>query len=608
MKDHRMGRITALLSAAVSLCTMALPVSAAQSEETGWQKTANGYIYVTENGFAATGETVIDGNYYLFAPNGILQTGWQTVGGLRYYYVPETHSIQYGWIQWRDAEYYVTKGTGKATGITQTDLGLCFFDEYGVLRYGWQTDADGNRYYADINGVLTTGEVVIDAMPYLFDDNGIQLLGWQTIHGNRYYFNEEGNGRYQWLIQGDCRYYLTPETGAYVGEHAIDGLPYAFDENGVQYLEWYTFSDGSVAYFDPDTGDAVTGMQSIDGSLYYFSDDYRMQTGFQTIADAVYYFTETGSLQTGFFEADGSRYYSDADGVLQTGWLTVEGNRYYCDEAGVILTAWQTIDGITYYFNPMGMMCSGWQFIDGYTYYFDEDGTMLTGIITVKDKHYALDAQGRRMGEGWFDTDDARYFCNADGTLFTGWRLIDGKYYYFNSNGTMAVSTTVDSYIIDENGVASTALRTQVAKLLQLSGTNANSIYTYTSTNYRYRRIEDTRTFAELEAAGWDTLVEYTLANGRGVCYYLAATTDYFLQLAGYQTRIVYATHNTGDHYWCQAWYNGAWHNYDPTFTNRCDLPWNEIITRGSYTVYGFAQISYNERGDYLGISYEPAS
>lgn len=565
MKKCGLRRFVAMLFAATTVAMLPCHASA-DADETGWKSTSNGYRYLLADGTYAVGEMVIDGQMYLFAPNGMLQLGWQTVDGLRYYYAPDTRLPRFGWLQWRDGVYYITEEAGKSVGFTQTDRGRCYFDAYGVLQHGWLNEAGEQRYYADAQGVIVTGEFAIDGLPYLFDAEGIQQLGWQQIHGKRYYFNADGTPEYQWLRQEDGTYYLTVKDGMLTGEQIIDGKPCVFDENGRQIHGWYAYQDGSVAYFDDD-GDALSGLQSIDGSLYYFADDYRMQTGFQSIADAVYYFGSDGSLQTGFIDCDGDRYYSNAQGVLQSGWVTVEDQRYYCDANGMLLTDWQIIDDMTCYFTPMGALSTGWQQIGGKTYYFAENGAMAIG-----------------------------------------WQLLNGCYYYFGTEGAMVVSSTVDGYILDANGVASTPMRAQVAALLAQCGTAPADIYAYTTSHYRYKRIEDTRTFAQLQAAGWDSLVEYTLANRQGVCYYLAATTDYFLQLAGHQTRIVYAHSGTGDHYWCQVWNGTEWRNYDPTYQSRCNLSLEQLFALKQYTIFGYAEVTYNERGDYMGITYTAAS
>lgn len=628
MKIKSLQRLFAGITASLLLCSgigTALPVLAAEESDGQWQRSNAAYYYVLPDGTYATGEQQIDGTWYLFAPNGALQTGWQTVNDLRYYYRPRSNTAVFGWLNWRDETYYITKEQGKASGITETDRGLCYFDSYGVLQYGWFTDENGSHCYSDDEGIMAFGETVIDGIPYLFSESGVQQLGWQTVSDKLYYYApDSGTARFEWLTLDGINYYLTPSQGAYIGEWQIDGIRYAFDENGAQIKGWHTFSDNTVSWYD-QSGDPVSGMQSIDGELYYFSDDYIMQTGFQTIADAVYYFSEEGRMQLGFCTIDGCRYYFDENGELHTGWLVLNGDRYYCGEDGVILTEWQTIDGNTYYFSSNGIMSTGWQTIEGKQYYFTENGAMCTGRQTIDGAVYYLGEDGVRQSgivilEGvsyafgedgvlceqeWYITPDAAYYCDENGALCSGWLCIDGAYYYFGDNYAMAVSTTVDGYLIDEQGIASTEMKAQVMALLSDAGTTPDSIYAYVTANYRYRRIEETRTFEQLEAAGWDSLVEYLLVNKRGVCYYLAANMDYFLQLAGYETRIVYANHNTGNHYWCQVLLDGEWRNYDPTYTSRGNMSWGEIIAAGNYTAYGYLTVEYNERGDYLGITYE---
>lgn len=60
--------------------------------------------------------------------------------------------------------------------------------------------------------------------------------------------------------------------------------------------------------------------------------------------------------------------------------------------------------------------------------------------------------------QGWTRNDGGQYMYYKDGKVFTGWydEGTNGKRYYFYADGILAVSTRVDGYEIDENGVMKT--------------------------------------------------------------------------------------------------------------------------------------------------------
>ena len=107
---------------------------------------------------------------------------------------------------------------------------------------------------------------------------------------------------------------------------------------------------------------------------------------------------------------------------------------YYKD--GKALTGTQTIDGVKYVFNTDGMLKTGWV-KDGDNWRFYSGKTMSVGF-------WDLGASGNNK----------TYYFAKDGLMVSGkWLEIDGNWYYFNTDGSLARSTKIDGYEVDEKGV-----------------------------------------------------------------------------------------------------------------------------------------------------------
>ncbi len=276
-------------------------------------------------------------------------------------------------------------GVTEATGTTDST----------TLTPGWQESDEGRRYLRT-DGTYAVGSQEIDGVWYLFDYNGVQKLGWRTVNGiRRYYSPETGEPIYGWVSTGGYRYYVNSVKGKLTGEIKVGGIRYMLDETyGSQALGFCTFSDDTVSYYD-ETGEPVSGWQTIDESKYYFNSSYIMQTGWQTLSGSKYYFAEDGAMQTGFQTISSKMYYFNDDGIMQTGWQTVSGKKYYLNSSGVVQTGWQTISGSKYYFDTTsGAMLTGWQTISDSKYYFGSDGKMYTGNQTIDGTLYHFSDTG----------------------------------------------------------------------------------------------------------------------------------------------------------------------------------------------------------------------
>lgn len=264
----------------------------------------------------------------------------------------------------------------------------------------------------------------------------LTVSGWQT---------EEDGGR---------RYY-DPETGQPVtGVQEIEGVYYLFDFAGVQKTGWRTVN-GIRQFYDPETGQLCSGWISYRENRYYADTDTGKQTGELTLSGNRYYLDEEyGCQHLGFcsFPDKTVSYYME-DGEAVSGWLDVNGRLYYFDANCQMQTGWQTIGGKKYYFGDTGAMYTSWHNIGSFRYYFSSSGVMQTGWQTIGSSRYYFNSSGA-MQTGWQTISGSRYYFNSNGIMLTGRQTIDGNLYFFQENGAMRTNTTIDGYDIGADGVA----------------------------------------------------------------------------------------------------------------------------------------------------------
>lgn len=121
------------------------------------------------------------------------------------------------------------------------------------------------------------------------------------------------------------------------------------------------------------------------------------------------------------------------------GWAKNDDGRYMYYKDSKPLTDWQTIDGVKYYFYSTGVLQTGW----------------------VKDGNNWRFYSGNKALVGWWnigsETNKKRYYFDVNAVMVPyKWLQIDGKWYYFYSDGSLAVSTKINGYKVDENGVRKT--------------------------------------------------------------------------------------------------------------------------------------------------------
>lgn len=580
----------------------------------GWVKDERGSLfYRDDSGELLTGEQEIDGELYLFAKNGVLKTGWRTVGGVRRYYhindgTADHGKPVYGWVTDSGKRFYVSKENGKLSGCTVEDDGKLYYllDKGDAADEEMFINAGDKQYYVTADGTLAAGSLEIDGITYTFGEDGVIRTGWVSADDKEYYFSpEDGTAQIGWLTFEDGKYYVTKENGKATGIFAIEGVAYDFGEDGKVKSGWveyngtkrcfnedgtfktglcsiegedYVFAksgllakglivvDGKIYFTDAD-GKAQKGRIKIDSDAYLFGEDYSAVTGIVSLDGDRYIFGTDGIMLKGLTEYQGKTYYLGEDGKMLTGRIRIGSDKYYFNENGEMSTGLLTIDSNKYFFGDDGKMAAGFMEIDGKTYFFNaETGAMSFGRIRVGSDKYYFTEDGS-MFTGLATLSDGKYFFGADGKMTTGWQEIDGKKYYFDPNsGAMVTNKVVGDYNLTADGsaVGLSALQNRAKQIIAGTDGSMKGSYDFVRRNNQYRQIESTRSLSQIQSMGWSYFAEYALNNRFIVCYYYAAVLDLLYQQMGYQTRIVYGTgHYESEHYWNQVLVNGTWYNYD---------------------------------------------
>lgn len=240
---------------------------------TGWFNDETGRHYLLpEDGHMIRGSFRIADKDYLFNAEGSMLTGWQEVGGLKFFYDPADGSMVRGFLGDITNRYYLSPADGHmVTGYQTIDNNSYYFNEEGVMQAGMINIGDGTfyfdpntgrqltgfigdmtdrRYFNTVDGHMVTGIQTIGNQVYHFDQNGKMGLGWQEINGATFYFNPADGTMVKGLIQGPDGVYGTSETDGHrlVNEAAvIDKTPRCFDGNG-RMVFGTTYTIGAAVY------------------------------------------------------------------------------------------------------------------------------------------------------------------------------------------------------------------------------------------------------------------------------------------------------------------------------------------------------------------------
>ena len=209
---------------------------------------------------------------------------------------------------------------------------------------------------------------------------------------------------------------------------------------------WIT--ESNKRYWVDANGIMLTGVQTINGTTYYFDASGALQTktGWQQIDNAWYYFSTSGAAQTGWVKVSGKWYYFDpSTAKMATGWVTVDGKKYFLNTSGAMRTSGWFKDGNDWYWiTSSGAAQTGWVKVSGKWYYLDPStAKMATGWANDGKDWYYLNSPNGDMKTGWLKDGSTWYYLQSSGAMATGWISVGGKKYYLNQSGAMLTGEQV---------------------------------------------------------------------------------------------------------------------------------------------------------------------
>ncbi len=431
-----------------------------------------------------------------------------------------------------------------------------------IFAGNFNTDVETGVILGEVAGQGVIGAELIDydGKRYLVTDDGVMQTGWQEIDGMRYYFQSDYTA-----ANGSC---------------VIDGETYWFVDYVLVaqgYVPGSTFEwieTGNEKYYILDNSEFATGFYNIDGVLYKFDSEGRLE---QSAVTADYTTDANGVVGVGWQWLDGDTCYLDENGQKVTGVKVIDGapyvfdavsgkvarnlvtNEYRTNENGVIITGWQELNGQTCYLDETGWKVTGLKSIDGVLYGFDDNGTLARNASV---SGYTTNADGIILS-GWQTIDGNTYYINSNNSFATGLQTIDGVMYGFDNNGVLARNSTVGMYNTNSNGVAyakTTATADNVdsfiVDLLNKHGWSSQGAFNAVSSTLSYKYMASQGS-TRANAA-------YAINNRRGACYHYASLAYELYKAMGYEVRYIVAIGRLGnEHAWIAVKYPNGWLYHD---------------------------------------------
>ena len=307
---------------------------------------------------------------------------------------------------------------------------------------GWIQKDDSKYYFED--GEMVTDWKKVEGNWYYFEPGGEMATGWKKVGGNWYYLNTSGKMLTDWQ-QVDGKWYYLNSGGAMLKSTVVQGR--VLDSNG----EWmvdskYIASNGSPYYIRVNKKACVVTVYALDENGYY------------TVPIKSMICSPGNSTPIGTFNTIVKYRWRNLIGNVQGQYSTriVRGFLFHSVPYGTTNENDLRAD----YFNRLGEItsagCVRLQVGDA-KWIFDH-----CPLSTIVQK-YENDMPGPFGVPNYIKIPTKGIFSHWDPTdphqdnpwkrLSDGWNYIEGKWYYCCEDGSIAVNTVIDGYVVGQDGV-----------------------------------------------------------------------------------------------------------------------------------------------------------
>lgn len=338
----------------------------------GWNEDENTMVwyYFSSSGKAVSdGWCKINGSYYYFDSEGVMQTGWVDDD---MYYLGDDGAMRTGWLYLRDPDADDDDFNDIVPYEEDEDAHWYYFQSSGKKYV--PTNLDGNYKLYKVDGVY-----------YCFDENGAMQTGWVDMGDeadgsfeNYRYFQSNGAVQTGWLST------TPPEDDEYDLELGDD-------------VEWYYFSSSGVPKVGPRIEDASTSdLVKINGITYLFNEKGNPVYGLRRLqagSDYACYFFGADKATSSVVKGEGV--VEEGDGTKSKFYFTETGSKAGRGYTGVK-------DNYLFY---MGKLQEA------------ESGTKYE-VIKVDGKNYLVNTSGKVVKSGTVkDASGTKYKTNSSGIV-----------------------------------------------------------------------------------------------------------------------------------------------------------------------------------------------